>query len=88
MQPTLNRTQLQAFVAQAVAEQVSAQSKQAQAATGDLVGSLRQEEMGNLARIAQQLEYLELTQNAVWKETQRQHEFISLVAHDRQLPTK
>jgi anti-sigma factor RsiW len=86
-EPALTRTELQALVAQAVAEQVSLQSKETQAATSALVASLRQEQMGNLARIAQQLQYLELAQNAVWKETQRQNEVIGLVAHYRQLPT-
>jgi anti-sigma factor RsiW len=86
--PTLTRTELQALVAQTVAEQVSAQSKQTQAATRDMVASLHAEEMGNLARIGQQLRYLDLVQTAVWKETQRQNEVISLVAHYPQPPTK
>jgi anti-sigma factor RsiW len=81
VEPALTRTELQAFVAQAVAEQVSLQSKETQAATNDLVASLRQEQMRNFVRIAQQLQYLELAQNMVWKETQRQNEVISLVAH-------
>jgi anti-sigma factor RsiW len=87
VEPTLTRTELQAFVAQAVTEQVSLQSKETEAATRDLVASLGQEQMRNLARIVQQLEYLELAQNTVWKETQRQNEVISLVAHSQQLPT-
>jgi anti-sigma factor RsiW len=81
VEPTLTRTELQAFIAQAVAEQVSFQSKETQAATRDLAASLRAEQMRNLARIAEQLQYLELAQNTVWKETQRQNEVISLVAH-------
>ena len=88
VEPALTRTELQAFVAQAVAEQVSLQSKETQAATKDLVASLRQEQMRNFVRIAQQLQYLELAQNTVWKETQRQNEVISLVAHYQQLPTR
>jgi anti-sigma factor RsiW len=86
--PALTRTELQALVAQAVAEQVSLQSKETQAATRDMVASLRAEQMGNLARIAQQLQYLESAQNTVWKETQRQNEFISLVAHYQQPLTR
>jgi anti-sigma factor RsiW len=88
VEPTLTRTELQALVAQTVAEQVSSQSKEAQAATRDLAASLRAEEMGNLAHIGRQLQYLELAQNAVWKETQRQNEVISLVAHYQQPPAK
>jgi hypothetical protein len=87
VEPALKRTDLQALVAQAVAEQVSLQSKETQAATRDLVAGLRQEQMRNLARMAQQLTYLELAQNAVWKETQRQNEVISLVAHYQKPPT-
>jgi len=87
VEPALTRTDLQALVAQAVAEQVSLQSKESQAATRDLVAGLRQEQMRNLARMAQQLTYLELAQNDVWKETQRQNEVISLVAHYQKPPT-
>jgi hypothetical protein len=87
VEPALTRTELQALVAQAVADQVSLQSKETQAAARELVASLRAEQMGNLARLAQQLQYLELAQNTVWKETQRQNEVISLVAHYQQLPT-
>jgi anti-sigma factor RsiW len=81
VEPALTRTELQAFVSQAAAEQVSLQSKETQAATRDLGASLREEQMRNLARIEQQLQYLELAQNTMWKETQRQNEVISLVAH-------
>jgi len=85
--PGLTQTELQALVARAVAEQVSLQSKEIQAATRDQVASLRQEQMGDLARFAQQLEYFELSLNTEWKETQRQKEVISLVAHNQQAPT-
>ncbi len=88
VEPTLTRTELQALVAQTVAEQVSSQSKETQAVTRDLAASLRAEERGNLARIGRQLQYLELVQNAVWKQTQRQNEVISLVAHYQQPPAK
>jgi hypothetical protein len=80
--PAVTRTELRAFVAQAVAEQASLQRKETQAATEELAVSLRQEQMRDLARIAQQLQYVELAQNAVWKETQQQNEVISLVAHN------
>ena len=82
-EPALTRTQAQALISGAVAAQVSLQSKEIQAATSAQVASLRQEQMGNWARFAQQLQYLELAQNSEWKETQRQKEIISLVAHYR-----
>jgi hypothetical protein len=59
------------------------QSKDIQAATSAQVENLRQEQTANWARFAQQLQYLELAQNSEWKETQRQKEIISLVAHYR-----
>jgi anti-sigma factor RsiW len=82
VEPTMTRTELQAFVAQVVAEQASLLRKETQAATVDLAASLRAEQMRNLARIQQELQYLELAQNTVWEETQRQNEVISLVAHN------
>jgi len=81
--PTMTRAELQAFVAQAVAEQASSQRKETQAATEEMAASLRQEQMRDLARIGQQLQYLEITQNTMWKETQQQNAVISLVAHNR-----
>jgi anti-sigma factor RsiW len=86
VEPTLTPTELRAFVAQAVAEQASLQREETQAATEELAASLREEQMRNLARIQPQLQYLELAQNTVWKETQRQNEVISLVAHNQLQP--
>ncbi len=86
VKPTLTRAELQASVAQVVAEQASLQRKETQAATVDLAASLRAEQMRDLASIQQQLQYLELAQNTVWKETQRQNEVISLVAHNQLQP--
>lgn len=82
-EPALTRTELQALVSRAVAAQVALQSKDIQAATSGQVESLRQEQTSNWARFAQRLDYLELAQNSEWKETQRQKEIISLVAHYR-----
>ena len=87
VEPALTQAELQALVAQKVAEQVSTQSKEAQAATKDLVASLRAEDRANLVRFAKQLNYLELAQKTVWEETQRQNEVISLVAHYQQPPS-
>jgi len=85
--PALTQTQLQEFVARAVAEQVSLQSKQMQAATRDQVASLRQEQTEILKHFAQQLQYIELSVNTEYKETQQQSALISMVAHEQQLPT-
>ena len=86
VEPALTRTALQGLVAQAVAEQASLQWKETQAATEEMAASLRQEEMRNLAHLAQQLQYLELAQNTVWRETQQQDELISLVARNHLQP--
>jgi anti-sigma factor RsiW len=86
VKPALTETELQALVTQVVAEQASLQRKEAQATTGDLAASLRAEQMRNLASIQRELQYLELAQNTVWKETQRQNEVISLVAHNQLQP--
>jgi anti-sigma factor RsiW len=82
VEPTMTRTELQAYVAQVVAEQASLQRKETQAATVDLAASLSAEQM----RIQQQLQYLELAQNTVYKETQRQNAVIGLVAHNQLQP--
>lgn len=86
VEPALAQTQIQGLIAQAMAEQANLQRKEAQAATREMAVTLRQEEMGNLARVAQELQYLELAQNTVYKETQRQNEVISLVAHSHLQP--
>ena len=86
VKPTLTRAELQALVGQVVAEQASLQRKETEAATVDLAANLRAEQMRDLANIQQQLQYLELAQNTVWKETQRQNEVISLVAHNQLQP--
>ena len=83
---TLTRTELQALVAQALSEQASLQRKEMQAATMDLAASLRAEQIRNMDSLQQQLQYLELAQNTVWKETQRQNAVIRLVARNQLQP--
>lgn len=85
--PALTQAELRALVERAVAEQVSLQNKRIQADTREQVANLRQEQMANLASIARELQYFELTLNAEYKETQTQNAVINLVAHDQQLPT-
>jgi len=85
--PALTQAELKEFVARAVAEQVSLQSKGMQAATRDEVASLRQEQTENLKRLAQQMQYFELSLNTEYKATEQQSALISMVAHERQLPT-
>jgi anti-sigma factor RsiW len=84
--PAMTQTEFQDIVTKAVAEQVSLQSKEMKAATTGQVAGLRQEQMENWARIARQLQYLELVESTQWKETQQQNKVISSVAHYQQLP--
>lgn len=84
--PAMTQMEFQAFITKAVAEQVSLQSKEMKAATTDQVADLRQVQMENWARIARQLQYLELAENAQWKDMQQQNRVISSVAHYEQLP--
>ena len=63
------------------------QSKEIQVAARNEVASLRQEQTENLKRLAQQMQYLELSRTRVWKETQQQSALISMVAQEKQLPT-
>ncbi len=85
--PALTQAELKEFVARAVAEQVSLQSKEMQAATRDELASLRQEQTENLKRFAQQMESFELSLNTEYKATQQQSALISMVAQEKQLPT-
>jgi hypothetical protein len=84
--PSTARAELQAYVAHMVADQASLQRKETQAATQDLAATLRQEQTGNLARIVQELQYLELAQNTVWKETRQQNAVMTLLAHNYSQP--
>jgi anti-sigma factor RsiW len=81
--PSLTRAEVQAYVTQAVTQQASLQREEVGAATDQWAADLRQEHMRDLARIARQLDYLQLAQNTVWEETQRQNEVINLVAQNR-----
>ena len=82
-EPALTRAELRDLVAQ----QVSLQKEEMQAATMDQVASLRQEQMRNQAHIARQFQYLESALITEWKETQQQDKKISLIARNEQLPT-
>lgn len=79
-QPALTQKAVETMVERAVAAQSSSQQQRVRAATEEMAESLRQEEMGNWARLAQQLQYLELAQNTVWRETQEQDKVLRLVA--------
>jgi anti-sigma factor RsiW len=85
--PAMTQTEFQTFITKAVADEVSLQSKEMKAATTDQVAALRQAQVENWARIARQLQYLELAEYTQWKETQQQNKVISSVARYQQLPT-
>ena len=85
--PALAQAELKDLVTRAVAEQVSLQSKEMQAATRDEVATLRQEQTENLRLFAQQLQSFELSLNTEYKQTQQQSALINMVAQAQQLPT-
>jgi len=84
--PALTQAELHDFVAKAVEEQVSSESKELQAATRDQVRSLRQEQNENLERFAQQLQAFDLSLNTEYKEMQQQSAVLDVFAHEQQLP--
>jgi anti-sigma factor RsiW len=86
VEPALTRMQLQAYVAQAVVQQVALQREESGTVTKEIPTDLHQQQLEELARMGRQLQYLELAQTAVWKETQRQNEVINLVAQNRLQP--
>ena len=78
----LNRAEITVLVDQALARQAAVEKSDMQAANQDLAARLRQEQASSLAQLARQLDYLELAETTVWKETQRQNEVVSLIAHN------
>ena len=85
--PALTQSELKEFVAGAVAEQVSLQSKEVQAASRDELESLRQEQTENLKRLSRRMQYFELSLNTEYKATQQQSALLSMVAQETQSPT-
>ena len=79
--PALTQIEVKALVDQGVAEQAAQERKETQAANQELAASLQQEQARSLAQFARRLQYLESAQNTVWKETQRQNQVVSLIAH-------
>jgi anti-sigma factor RsiW len=78
----LNRAEITAIVNQAISEQTAVERSDMQAANQDLAAHLRQEQASSLAQLARQLDYLELAETTVWKETQRQSQVVDLIAHN------
>lgn len=78
----LSQSEIRAFVAQAMEEASARQRKEIEAAGEKVALSLRQEQMADLARLAQRLRYLESAQSAVWKQTQQQGQLVDLMARN------
>jgi len=81
-QAALPQSELRTLISQAVAAQGASERKQNGLALEQLADSLRQEQATSLARVAQQLGYVESAQNTVWKQMQQQNEVVSLIARD------
>lgn len=78
----LTAAQVQALVSRAVAEQAALQAKESAATNEALASGLRQDEARGLAELARRQEYLELTQNTFWKQTQQQGALVALIARN------
>lgn len=78
----VSRADVEAIVTREVAAKLAQQKAEFQLQNEKLAQSLRQEQMKNLVQIAHQMQGLELAQNAVWKETQQQNEFVDYIARN------
>jgi hypothetical protein len=67
---------------QIVTRELALQRKEVEAANANLAAVLRQEQMSSLARVSRQLDYLETTQSAVWKQAQQQGALVQLIARN------
>jgi anti-sigma factor RsiW len=83
----VSRADVEAIVAREVSARLTQQKAEFQAQNVKLAESLRQDQMKNLVQIAHQIQGLELAQNAVWKETQQQNEFVGYIARNYLQPT-
>jgi anti-sigma factor RsiW len=85
-QATLTPMQIQGLVSQAVAQQAALQASETAASNQELASRLRQEEIRDFAQLARRQEYLELAQDASWKQTQQQSELVAMIARDYMRP--
>jgi len=78
----LTSADVKALAEQVVTQRLALQRKEVEAANANLAATLRLEQMSELARVARQLNYLETTQSAVWKEAQQQGALVQLIARN------
>ena len=78
----LSRAEVQAMIANEVAQSLAQQRKEFELANERLATGLREEHAQELALVARKLQYLEATQQVVWKESQQQGALVELIARD------
>jgi anti-sigma factor RsiW len=83
----VSRADVEAIVSREVSAKLTQQKAEFQVQNEKLAESLRQDQMKNLVQMAHQIQGLELAQNAVWKETQQQNEFVDYIARNYLQPT-
>ena len=83
----VSRADVEAMVAREVSAKMTQQKAEFQTENEQLAESLRQEQARNLAKVAHQMQGLELAQDVVWKQTQQQNEFVDYLARNYLQPT-
>jgi hypothetical protein len=78
----LSRAEVQAMIANEVAQGLAQQRKEFELANQKLTTGLREERAQELALVARKLQYLEATQKVVWKESQQQGALVELIARN------
>ncbi len=82
VESALTPADVKALAAQEVERQVALERHELEAANANLAANLREEQMRSLDRLAHQLDYVQLVQSSVWKETQQQGAMVELIARN------
>jgi len=85
-QQVLTEAEIRTLVSQAVADEVAAHLKKTSDSNQQLAATLRREREQDFAQLAQRLQFLELAQNTVWKETQQQGAIVGAIARNSLQP--
>jgi len=85
-QQVVTEAEIRTLVSQAVADQMAVQLKQSSNSDQQLAATLRRERAQDFAQIIQRLQFLELAENTVWKETQQQGAIVGAIARNSLQP--
>jgi len=81
-QQVVTEAEIRTLVSQAVADEMTVQLKESGDSDKQLAATLRSERALEFEQIAQRLQFLELAQNTVWKETQQQGAIVGAIARN------